>query len=113
MLVLPLVVLGAIHVLKLRAERPNMVVALLVVSVVTVVMQCTYWLELVTWPLFTRYLLYVLFPLAVLAGFGTETLIKALPQARTVQIAAPLLIGNTAAFARNHPRQGSDERGLA
>ena len=91
-LVLPLVVLGAIHVLKLCAERPNMVVALLVVSVVTVVKQCKYWLELETWPLFPRYLLYVLFPLAVLAGFGTETLIKALPQARTVQIAAPLLM---------------------
>jgi hypothetical protein len=91
-LVVPLVVLGATHVFKLRDRRRNMVMALLVVSVVTVLMQCTYWLAFVTWPLFPRYLLYVLFPLAVLGGFGTETLLKALPQARTVQIAAPLLM---------------------
>jgi hypothetical protein len=91
-LVVPLLILGAIHILKLRGEHRSMVLALLTVALLTALLQCCYFLGFVTWPLLPRYLLYLVFPMAVLAAFGIEALIEAITRPRTVQLAIPAVI---------------------
>jgi len=89
-LLIPLMALGVVHVLTLHGVRRNMAVSLLLVSLLTVLLHCCYFLGFVTWPIFPRYLLYVLFPVTILAGFGAQWLMSVLPAVKTVRMAAQL-----------------------
>ncbi len=90
--VVPLIALGAIQVFRLRDERRNMALVLILVPLLTVLLHGGYFLRFVTFPRYPRYLLYALFPMTMLAGFGAQWLVSTLPPSKTFRVAAQVVI---------------------